>query len=367
MEWTATSPRRQASYCARMKVVTVLALLALAPTWTVTNLGTPSGHPDAFVQAVLVNASGTAVAIGGESAGTDHARQQAFVWRKARRTALAYRGAHFVEPTAIDGAGDVLGTAGNTAVLWRKGVPTALGAFTPNAINDDGSVVIGTGNVGRDPHAFVWRNGTLTDLPGLGRTETDANAVNHGGTIVGESALPSGVDHAVAWHHGVPTDLGSVNGLDSFATSITADGTIFGFASTHVGSSAVALEWKGGRLVVLGRFGARGARPVAVNARGDVLIQTQTAGQDAVGLRLLRGGRTIRVTVPALGHQRLWAVGLDDEDDVVGYGTTTLRGFLWRKGHATLLPAEDQPRAVAGGWIAASKPQGGGVLLRLRS
>jgi hypothetical protein len=32
-----------------------------------------------------------------------------------------------------------------------------------------------------------------------------------------------------------------------------------------------------------------------------------------------------------------------------------------------MLPADEQPRAVAGGWIVASKPQGGGGLLRLRS
>jgi probable HAF family extracellular repeat protein len=251
-------------------------------------------------------------------------------------------------------------------VLWRKGVPTALGAFRPNAMSDDGTVVIGSGVVGANPRAVLWRNGALTDLPGLGGTETDANAVNDSGTVVGDSALPSGVDHAVAWHRGVPTDLGSVNGLDSFATLITADGTIFGFASKHDGSSKIALEWKDGRPIVLGRFGAGGAQPVAVNARGDVLIQTQTAGQNAVGLRLLRGGKTVSVSVPALGRQGLWAVGLDDEDDVVGYGTTTLRGFVWREGQATLLPADEQPRAVAGGWIAASKPQGGGGLLRLR-
>jgi probable HAF family extracellular repeat protein len=288
------------------------------------------------------------------------------VWRKGKNTALAYRGAHYIEPSAIDGAGNVLGSVGNTAVLWRKGVPTALGAFGPNGMNDDGRVVVGTGNVGANPHAYVWRNGTLTELPGLGGTETYADAVSQGGTVVGYSALPSGVDHAVAWHHGMAVDLGSVSGLDSVATLISADGTIFGFASTHDGSSRVALEWKGGCLIVLGRFDAGGARPVAVNAHGDILIQTQTASQDAVGLVLVRNGKTIPVVVPALGHQGLWAVGLDDEDDVVGYGTTTLRGFLWRNGRATLLPPDEQPLAVAGGWIVASKSSGGGVLLRLR-
>jgi probable HAF family extracellular repeat protein len=349
-----------------VKAVTALALLAVAPAWTAMNLGTPPGHPDAFVQAVLVNASGAAVAIGTEGVGTDEARQQAFVWQKARTTPLAFRRAHFIEPSAIDGAGDVIGTADDTAVLWRKGVPTALGAFSPNGMSDDGAIVVGTGNVGGNPHAFVWRNGTLTDLPGLGGAETSADAVNRGGTVVGDSALPTGVDRAVAWHRGVPTDLGSVNGLDSVATAITAGGTIFGFASTHNGSSRIALEWKNGRLVVLGRYGAGGAQPVAVNAHGDVLIQTQTAGQDAVGLWLLRDGKTTRIAVPALGLQGLGGVGLDNGDDVVGYGTTTLRGFLWRKGRATLIPADEQPRAVAGGWIVASKPQGGGRLLRLR-
>jgi hypothetical protein len=48
----------------------------------------------------------------------------------------------------------------------------------------------------------------------------------------------------------------------------------------------------------------------------------------------------------------------------VGYGRT--RGFLWHDGHATLLPAEESPAAVAGCWVVASKSSGGAVLLRLR-
>jgi probable HAF family extracellular repeat protein len=350
-----------------MKVATALAVLVAAPAWATTNLGAPPGHPDAFVQAVAVNASGAAVAIGSEGVGTNTPRQQAFVWRKSKKTALAYRGSHFIEPSAIDGAGNVIGHVGNTAVLWRKGVPTALGRFQPNGMSGSGAFVVGQGFRSGDPHAFAWENGTLTDLPGLGGTETRANAVSDSGTIVGQSALPSGVDHAVVWHAGVATDLGSIGNLDSYATLLGRDGTIFGFASTHVGNARNVLEWKRGRLIVLGRFGAGGARPVAVSAHGDLLVQTETADQNAIGLRLLRDGKTIRITVPALGRQTLWAVGLDDEDDVVGYGTTTLRGFLWRNGRATLLPADEQPVAIAGGWIVASKSSSGAALLmRLR-
>lgn len=339
-------------------------VVAAAPVWTSVNLGTPPGYPKAFVQAAAVNASGTAVAIGDEAGAVP--MNQAFVWQKGKRTALTYYRAHSIEAFTIDKAGDVVGTAGTTAVLWRKGVPTALGTFGPNAMNDNGFVVVGGATVKGDPHAFAWRSGTLTDLPGLGGHETDANAVNDAGTIVGDSQLPSGLGHAVVWHDNEPTDLGSVNGLWSTATLITADGTIFGFASTQDGSDRIALEWEFGRMIVLGRFGAGGAQPVAVNAHGDVLIQTMTANQNIVGLWLLDNGKTIRIAVPALGHQGLQAVGLDDEGDVVGYGARTLRGFLWRNGNATRLPAGEQPRAVAGGWIVASKPSGGAVLLRLR-
>src|SRR5262249_22089599 len=57
-----------------------LALVAAAPVWTARNLGTPPGHPNAFVQGALVNAHGTAVAVGAEGAGTGRSRTQAFVW-----------------------------------------------------------------------------------------------------------------------------------------------------------------------------------------------------------------------------------------------------------------------------------------------
>lgn len=165
--------------------------------------------------------------------------------------------------------------------------------------------------------------------------------------------LPSGGEHAVVWRGGQPTDLGAPDGLDSTATLVSSRGTIFGFASQGA-SVAGVLEWKSGTLVDLGSFGAPAAQPIAMNARGDVLVSTETPDQSTIGPRLLRDGTTIPVTVPALGHQHLYGAGLDDQDDVVGYGLTSGRRFLWRNGHATLLPQGLTPVAVAGGWIIAS-------------
>ncbi len=85
--------------------------------------------------------------------------------------------------------------------------------------------------------------------------------------------LPSGGEHAVVWRGGQPTDLGAPDGLDSTATLVSSRGTIFGFASQGA-SVAGVLEWKSGTLVDLGSFGAPAAQPIAMNARGDVLVST---------------------------------------------------------------------------------------------
>jgi probable HAF family extracellular repeat protein len=304
-----------------LAVAAALAVFAVAPAWTKTNLGTPPGHPNASVQGSLVNAHGTAVAVGYENVGTDKVRKQAFVWQRGKRTALIYRGVADIDPVAIDSAGDVVGTAGNRAVRWRRGVARLLGTFVPQAMSSTGDLVVGW-NSGGVAQAFCWHRGTLTRLPGLGGSESYANAVNRSGTVVGSAALPSGGEHAVVWRGGKPTDLGAPNGLDSTATLISAKGTIFGFASQG-GSVVGALEWKSGKLIDLGSFGAPAAQPIAMNAHGDVLVATETGDQREIGLRLLRGGTTIPVRVPAHGHQRLSGFGLDNQDDVIGYGLTT--------------------------------------------
>ncbi len=122
---------------------TALAVFVAAPAWTARNLGTPPRHPKASVQGSLVNAHGTAVAVGYENVGTDKVRKQAFVWQRGKRTTLVYRGVADIDPVAIDAVGDVVGTAGNRAVRWRKGVARLLGAFVPQATSSTGDNVVG--------------------------------------------------------------------------------------------------------------------------------------------------------------------------------------------------------------------------------
>jgi probable HAF family extracellular repeat protein len=229
-----------------------------------------------------------------------------------------------------------------------------LGAFVPQSMSSTGDFEVGSSS-GAAAEAFLWHRGTVTSLPGLGGSGTYAYAVNDSGTVVGSSTLPSGGEHAVVWSGGEPTDLGAPDGFDSTAFLISATGTIFGFAAQGA-SVAGVLEWKNGTLVHLGSFGAPAAQPIAINAHGDVLVSTETGDQVSIGLRLLRDGKTIPIRVPALGHQHLYGSGLDDQEDVIGYGMSTGRGFLWRNGRVTLLPPGVTPIAVAG---AGSSPRTG--------
>ncbi len=68
-------------------------------------------------------------------------------------------------------------------------------------INARGTVVYTQANYTPAYHttAFVWQNGRLTKLPGLGGSDTYASAINDHDQIVGESTTRTGQTHAVLW------------------------------------------------------------------------------------------------------------------------------------------------------------------------
>jgi probable HAF family extracellular repeat protein len=73
-----------------------------------------------------------------------------------------------------------------------------------NGVNNRGQVV-GMSSTSTDRlHAFVWQNGSMTDL-GTVTDEEGANLgseafdINNRGLIVGLSGVPSGDTHAVIW------------------------------------------------------------------------------------------------------------------------------------------------------------------------
>ena len=69
-----------------------------------------------------------------------------------------------------------------------------------NGINDQGQVAGWSGTAGGYYHAFLWQNGTMTDLGTLpGGWSSSACGINNLGQVVGESLTADGLWHAVLW------------------------------------------------------------------------------------------------------------------------------------------------------------------------
>jgi probable HAF family extracellular repeat protein len=81
-------------------------------------------------------------------------------------------------------------------------------------------------------HAFLWEDGTMTDLGTLGTGESYAWAINNRGQITGYSDTSKGQTHAFLWEGGVMTDLGTLGGKYSFAYAINDHGQVVGASYT---------------------------------------------------------------------------------------------------------------------------------------
>jgi probable HAF family extracellular repeat protein len=123
---------------------------------------------------------------------------------------------------AINERGQIVGWSERTdemfhAVLWERGRIIDLGTLPGQAesvardINNRGQI-IGWDDGFYPIGAWIWENGVMTSLGTLGPewTRHVPNAINNRGQIVGESNTNSGLFRAFLWDDGTMTDLGAV-------------------------------------------------------------------------------------------------------------------------------------------------------------
>jgi probable HAF family extracellular repeat protein len=131
-------------------------------------------------------------------------------------------------------------------------------------INNSG-VIVGESDIVEsgvtNVHAFVYTNAapptTMQDLKTLpGGTYSSAKAINDSGVIVGESDTLVGANvytHAFVWRNGSMTDLQTLGGATSSASGINSAGQIVGYA-TDANEVSCAFLYSGSTMVNLNNF-----------------------------------------------------------------------------------------------------------------
>jgi len=358
-------------------VVLLLASLAVAQSYTVTDLGVLSGD---------VSSEGRAISPGGQVVGELETNLQGFVWSPTQgmiglprlsggRYSVAmginatgliagyatynsiesthavlwtYSGVQdlgtlggiFSWGTGVNSAGDVAGysTLSNGtyhAFLVHNGKMTDLGSLVANGsseaygINNFGEVVGWSTSVnGSGQSAFIYSGGKMTDLGTLGSDYTAASGINNSHQVVGGSDLANGFVHAFLYTNGRITDLGTLGGPQSSAYAINDVGQIVGWAQTK-SDATHAFLYSGGKMIDLGAYNIDTVAE-AINNSG--VIVGQTYGVDASGSPFYHAfiyssgkfqdlNKLIR---PGSGFELTDATGINDTGQVVcdGYNTT---------------------------------------------
>jgi probable HAF family extracellular repeat protein len=240
---------------------------------------------------------------------------------------------------AINDRGQVAGEDTGRAALWNGLTrPTLLtGEFLPSSARDlnNAGTVVGT-LTGR---ATVWDATGTHQLATLGGY-SEANAINEAGTVVGMSAIetPGYQPHAALWRNGTVTDLGA-----GAAYGLNDHGVVVGVSDQR------ATLWNGTQATFLSGYGSIATD---VNNRGWVVgtLEDELSG-DPAGAMLWYGGRSIDLNSFLSQAQRdegwrlVAATAINDQGWIVG-SAFNAESFLGR-GFVLSIPAIPEPGSLA--------------------
>jgi probable HAF family extracellular repeat protein len=219
----------------------------------------------------------------------------------------------------------------------------------------------------------------VKDLGTLGGTAGVAEGISDRGWVVGDANLAGDQSgHAFLWRDGVMTDLGTLGGLNSQEQWPVKDnrGLIVGDAETSAmdpfnedfcgfdanssvpptGLICLGFLWHDGVMTALPTLGGNNAQALGVNNRGQVVGMAETGIQDAncaapqvFDVEAVIWGPqkgVIHELPPLPGDASSWATGINDREQVVGVsgncvspnfnagGGVPQHGVIWENGAA---------------------------------
>jgi uncharacterized membrane protein len=253
-------------------------------------------------------------------------------------------------PTAINPAGEIAGTYGDSNRIVHSFLRTRDGAITtfdpPGAacgfpqtvcsnavgVTPNGTIAGSYADASRVSHGFLRASDgafTLFDAPGS--TFTDASAINSEGTVTGNYITAGGVLTFVRSRFGDFASF-SVPGLICIPTAINPAGTTTGYCASLVsfGLHAYVRDRDG----VLTRFAPAGSvstNPTAINPNGAVTGFYQDASNAGHGFLRAPDGAVTTFDAPGL-NAGTFPNGITPSGAVVGYyipaDFSAVHGFL---------------------------------------
>jgi probable HAF family extracellular repeat protein len=224
---------------------------------------------------------------------------------------------------------------------------SANGLVTGNSENGVIDPLVGVPEV----RAVLWNNVQPTDLGTFGGNESMALAVNNHGQVAGgaTNTVPDAFSgfgtqgRAFLWQNGVKRDLGSLGtGTDALATLVNEHGQVAGAAFTNTiidPNTGIPNQdpffWQddGKGMQDIGSFGGGLGFPNAINNRGQVVGQSNLAGDQSWHGFLWESG--VLTDLPSLGGCCSGARWISESGDIVGYaydGDQFNLAVLWRDG-----------------------------------
>jgi probable HAF family extracellular repeat protein len=297
--------------------------------------------------------------------------QHAFAWQHGKLTDLGALpgnnssavfevnrgrvGAGISETGALD---PFTGYPAVNAVMFKDGRVVNLGALPGGsesialAINDRGQVA-GFGNNGvPDPvsvfnfvnwttqtRAFIWQDGVMHDLGTLGGPDADLATLNARGQVAGDSftnstpnvATGTPTTHPYLWTDGRMRDLGTLGGTSSLTTWLNNRGQVVGQSNLAGDQASHPFLWDGEHLRDLGTFGGDFGQANYINDAGDVVGYAALPGSNSAHAFLWRHGVMTDLTGGG-NSQCTFAAWTNSRDQVVGGTCDGSDALLWDDG-----------------------------------